>query len=107
MSYRVALSPGASDDIEAIIRYIGEHDSDHAAQRVLSGIESSIVSLTELAERGNMPKELVAIGIRRYRETHYKPYRIIYWVEEEAVTVALVADGRRDMQRLLARRLAR
>jgi toxin ParE1/3/4 len=48
---------------------------------------------------------LLALGIRDYRETFFKPYRIIYRVEGKRVYVYLIADGRRDMQSLLERRL--
>ena len=51
------------------------------------------------------PAELVALGIREYRETSFKPYRILYHVDGARVFVSLVADGRRDLQSLLARRL--
>ena len=39
------------------------------------------------------------------REVHFKPYRIVYRVLGEDVYVYLVADGRREMQALLSRRL--
>ncbi|MCY3667349.1 MAG: type II toxin-antitoxin system RelE/ParE family toxin, partial [Gemmatimonadetes bacterium] len=55
--------------------------------------------------RGNYPAELLDIGIREYREIFSKPYRIIYRVMENNVYVLLIADGRRDMQTLLQRRL--
>ena len=49
--------------------------------------------------------ELLDIGIREYREIFFKPYRIIYRVMGDKVYVLVVADGRRDMQALLQRRL--
>jgi len=45
------------------------------------------------------------MGIRDFREVHFKPYRIIYRVYGRRVVVFLMADGRRDMRALLARRL--
>ena len=41
----------------------------------------------------------------KYREIFFKPYRIIYRVMEDNVYVLVIADGRRDMQTLLQRRL--
>ena len=41
----------------------------------------------------------------KYREIFFKPYRIIYRVMEDNVHVLVIADGRRDMQTLLQRRL--
>ena len=56
-------------------------------------------------QRGTYPKELLAIGLREYREIFFKPYRIIYRVMNQNVYVMVIADGRRDMQALLQRRL--
>jgi toxin ParE1/3/4 len=64
-------------------------------------------ALSELPERGNVPKELSPLGITDYREVHYKPYRIIYRVIGSEVIVHGVLDGRRDMQSLLEGRLIR
>ena len=52
-----------------------------------------------------MPKELRSLGIRDYRQSFFKPYRVIYRIVNEHVVVYLSANGRRDMQSLLARRL--
>jgi toxin ParE1/3/4 len=40
-----------------------------------------------------------------YRQISFKPYRIIYRIADRHVIVYLIADGRRDMRTLLARRL--
>jgi toxin ParE1/3/4 len=61
--------------------------------------------LSEFPERGAYPKELLALGVREYREIFFKPYRIIYRVLNKNDYVLLIADGRRDMQSLLQRRL--
>jgi len=47
------------------------------------------------------------LGIRDYRQTWFKPYRVVYRVLERRVVIYLIADGRRDMQALLQRRLLR
>jgi len=62
-------------------------------------------SLATFPERGSHPKELLQLGIRDYRQTYFKPYRVIYRVVGQRVYVYLIVDGRRDMQTLLARRL--
>jgi toxin ParE1/3/4 len=43
--------------------------------------------------------------VRDFRETAFKPYRVIYRVEGKRVLVYVIADGRRDLQSLLSRRL--
>jgi toxin ParE1/3/4 len=72
---------------------------------VLTSIEKAFGSLSESTDRGAHPKELLALGIRDYREIFFKPYRVIYRVLGNIVHVFLIADGRRDMQMLLQRRL--
>ncbi|MBI9084032.1 MAG: type II toxin-antitoxin system RelE/ParE family toxin [Desulfobacterales bacterium] len=61
--------------------------------------------MAEFPERGVGPKELQALGILDYREIFFKPYRILYRVMAKSVYVLMIADGRRDIQRLLQRRL--
>jgi len=60
---------------------------------------------SESPERGTYPKELLALGIRDYREIFFKPYRVIYQVIGDKAHVLLIVDGRRDRQALLQRRL--
>jgi toxin ParE1/3/4 len=54
-----------------------------------------------MPQRGHCTPELVKIGIRDFRELHFKPYRIIYSIHGQEVIVKSVLDGRRDMQTLL------
>jgi toxin ParE1/3/4 len=107
MRFTVLLTRQAEDDIDAIYRYIAQHDCIENADRVLSGLEATLSRLDEFPERGNFPKELVEIGVAEFREAHYKPYRLIYRVTAKKVIVYCVLDGRRDMQSLLRRRLLR
>lgn len=107
MRFDVVLSADAERDIDGIIRYIKENDGPAHAERVLAGIERACTSLADYPHRGNVPKELISLGIREYREVHFKPYRIIYRVIGRRVAVYCVLDGRRDMQILLQLRLLR
>ena len=62
-------------------------------------------TLSSHPERGSIPKELRSLGMMEYRQVFFKPYRVMYRVHDDKVVVYLVADGRRDMQALLARRM--
>jgi toxin ParE1/3/4 len=64
-----------------------------------------VESLSQFPERGSYPKELAALGIKEYRQTFFKPYRMIYRVIGNQVMIYLIIDGRRDMQSVLERRL--
>jgi toxin ParE1/3/4 len=105
MSFSVLITDDAARDLEDLYDYIAWRDSFDAADYVLDAIEKVFSSLAEQPERGHYPIELLAVGIREYREVLFKPYRILYRVGDGTVTVYLVADGRRDMQQLLHRRL--
>jgi toxin ParE1/3/4 len=105
MPFVVILTADAARDLEELYRYIALHDAPGKAEHVLTGIEKVFGSLSESPDRGAYPKELLALGIRDYREIFFKPYRVIYRVLGNVVHVFLVADGRRDMQTLLQRRL--
>jgi toxin ParE1/3/4 len=72
---------------------------------VLDQLMQVVQSLSRFPERGSYPKELVSLGIKEYRQTAFKPYRVIYRVLGKQVVTYLIADGRRDMQSVLALRL--
>lgn len=105
MAFEVMLTEDAVHDLEGIYNYIAAHDAQESAAHVLDQIEKAFQNLAQLPERGAYPKELKVVGIRHFREVFFKPYRIVYQVLGETVYVMLIADGRRDMQALLQRRL--
>lgn len=76
-------------------------NANHVLDRLLEAVER----LAQFPERGSYPKELLALGIKDYRQTAFKPYRVIYRLLGSQVVVYLIVDGRRDMQSLLSRRL--
>ncbi len=105
MPFTVFLTDDAAYDLNELYDYIALHDALGKANSVLSKIEKVLFSLTESPERGAYPKELLSIGIHEYREVFFKPYRIIYRIIKKKIYVLLIADGRRDMESLLLRRL--
>ncbi|GMV49035.1 MAG: type II toxin-antitoxin system RelE/ParE family toxin [Nitrospira sp.] len=103
--YEVLLTQGAEQDLESICDYIAEFDCVANANDVLDRLMVVVEGLAQFPERGSYPKELMALGIKEYRQTALKPYRVIYRVIGRQVVIYLIIDGRRDMQSLLARRL--
>lgn len=103
--YNVLLTGGAEQDLEAIYDYIAEFDAPANADHVLDRLVASAEQLAVMPERGSYARELLDLGIKDYRQVFFKPYRIIYRVMGRDVVVFVIADGRRDMQSLLARRL--
>lgn len=103
--FEVLLTADAVGDLEALYGYIAAHDAPAKAEYVLDRIGKVVETLATFPERGSYPKELLALGVREYRQAFFKPYRLIYRVAGARVYVYLIADGRRDMQALLQRRL--
>ncbi len=103
--FEVFLTDGAVQDLEAIHDYISEFDCVANANHLLDALMEVVQSLSRFPERGSYPRELVGLGIKEYRQTLFKPYRVIYRVIGSQVIMYLIADGRRDMQSVLARRL--
>jgi Plasmid stabilization system protein len=105
MGYKVFLTDDAAYDLENLYDYIEYHDEPEKADYVLDKIEETFSSLAENPERGAYPNELLAVGLREYRELYFKPYCIIYRIIKKHVYVMVITDDRRDMQSLLQRRL--
>ena len=133
MIYKLLLTHSAERDLEDIYSYIAENDAQGKADYVLDKQTGKPVSLSPtlsrkrareqtnrcasftlpevtaslaaFPERGSYPKELLQLGIREYRQAHFKPYRLIYRVTGKQVFIYMIADGRRDMQMLLTRRM--
>ena len=105
MEFQVVVTEDAERDLEDIVTYIAKHDSPASAKRVLSRILEIADSLAAAPTRGSQPKELRGLGDQEYRQVFFKPYRLIYRVVGQRVAIYVIADGRRDMQSLLARRL--
>lgn len=104
MRLAVVLTEDAERDLEDIVTHSATHDSLQNAAHVLGRILEIAERLSTAPTRGSQPKELRGLGDQEYRQVFFKPYRLIYRVVGNAVAVYLIADGRRDMQSLLARR---
>ena len=104
-TYQVALDIEAERDLEEIAAHVAEHDSIPRAIDLIDRIEHQIEGLASLPNRRAYPKELLEYGNRDFRETYFKSCRILYRIVDKEVVVVLIADERRDMRSLLARRL--
>ena len=101
LTYIVLLTRDATDDLQAIYDYIAANDSPASAEYVIDQIEQTSRSLASFPERGVYPPELLKMGNKECREIFFKPYRIIYRIQNDTVYIMMIADGRRDLQPLL------
>ena len=107
MPCAVLLTEDAETDLQELYEYIVHFDSTQAADHVLDRLEEIASTLAGNPSRGSTTKELRSLGVGEYRQVFFKPYRIVYRVLDERVVIYLIADGRRNMQSLLSRRLLR
>ena len=107
MKYEVFITQDAEDDIFAIYDYIFRNDGENKASYVFQKLKETCLSLISFSDRGHTPPELERINVFNYKETHFKPYRIIYQIIENKVYIHCVFDGRRDLQEVLENRLFR
>lgn len=107
IEYRVRISPEAEQDLAEIIEYIANRDSVERAYYVLEKLLDVCEGLELHPNRGHYPPELLSLGVKSYREVHFKPFRIVYEVIAREVFILLIVDGRRSLQTILAQRLLR
>lgn len=105
--YHVVLTAGAEGDLDSICAHLELQRGPDAVDEWLDRFYQAIGSLETFPERGSMPPELAALGIRDFHQKQFKPYRIIYRVMEKNVFIMVVAHGSRDFQSLLQERLLR
>ena len=99
MAHRLAWSPEAIEDIEAIASYI-ERDSLWYARAVVSKIVETAEAIPDHPELGRFVPE---IDDRSIRERFVYSYRIIYRIEQERILVATVVHGSRLLEPLIPR----
>ena len=99
MAKRLAWSPEAVEDIEAIASYI-ERDSGYYARVVVSRIVSVAESISENPKIGRVVPE---IGESEYRERFVYSYRVIYRIERSRILLAAVIHGSRLLERIADR----
>lgn len=109
--FKVAWSPPALQDYFDLVDYVAA-DAPLTALSVSDRIERSAQSLRRFPQRGRRLPELVddpdvALmfeGIE-LRELIVKPWRLIYWIDGDRVTLAALIDSRMDGTAWMERQL--
>jgi addiction module RelE/StbE family toxin len=104
--FRVQWAEVAVRDLEEIVAFVAV-ESEQGAERLLRQIETRAASLESSPARGRVVPELARFQMRTWRELVIRPYRLVYRIEGDSVTVLAVFDARRDLEDLLLERLLR
>ena len=105
--YKVIIDPQAKLDLKELYFYVAVTDGVQSANKLLDALEETCYKLKKFPERGHIPPELRPTGIKSYLEILYKPYRIIYEIEDNLVYIHSVIDGRRNIKEILSDRFLR
>jgi toxin ParE1/3/4 len=103
--YTVTTTVMADEDIADIYNYALRNQSSERALSVLDTLENMVASLRFLPTRGTQISEVEIVSLGDYRQLISWPFRVIYRIEDHTVDVVAILDGRRDVVKLLARRL--
>jgi len=96
MARQVVWTEPAWDDVEATAEYIAR-DSDYYAAAFVREIRQAAESLCEMAERGQIVPEFEDDSVR---ELLVRPYRLVYRLKPEEVTILAVIHGARRARRV-------
>lgn len=105
MRFDVQLTDHAAADLAEIVAFVRERDGDLRAATLLTRFEHVVSDLSRFPSKGVVPRELAELGTHEFRQVHFKPWRVVYRIEERVVFVMLIVDGRRNLGAILARRL--
>ena len=83
--YKVLIDPKAKQDLKEIFLYVAANDNFEIAEKLLNSLEATCYKLEEYPERGHIPQELKLTGIKRFLEILYKPYRVVYELENKII----------------------
>ena len=96
MARQVVWTEPAWDDLESIAEYIARDSAAYAAAFV-SELKLAAASLGDLADRGQIVPEIDDESIR---ELLVKPYRLVYRISADHVTILTVVHGALRSRRL-------
>jgi plasmid stabilization system protein ParE len=96
------LAPEAAHDLFEIWRYINEQGTLETADRVESAIRDKIVFLSRHCAAGHWRKDLTNEPVKFFP---VYSYLIVYRPDPKPLQVVAILHGRRDVKKVLKRRL--
>jgi plasmid stabilization system protein ParE len=103
-SYQVIITSSAEEDLKELVDYIAVNEPG-IAFKIFDKLESRILSLSEMPERGRIVPELKDKEILAYREIIEAPWRIVYSFSDDIVYILFVIDGRRNVSDIFMKKL--
>jgi plasmid stabilization system protein ParE len=102
--FTVKLSQNAEKELNEIISFIAKNNP-RTALEIARKIKKKIFSLDHSPARGGYVPELLQKNITEFRQLTESPWRIIYRIDDDVVTVLTIIDSRRNTQDILLEKL--
>ena len=102
--YEVIMTQSAINDLNQIIDFIAQNNP-RTALVIMEKINKKVNSLCLFPYRGSYVPELLARGIKDYRQITENPWKIIYKIDGNIVNVLVIIDSRRNLQDILIKKL--
>ena len=102
MKRRYILAPQAARDLVDIWRYIKKESSRETADSVQSAIRSKFAYLAECPGGGHSRPDLTTAAVRFFP---VYSYLIVYRPETKPLQIVAVLHGRRDVTKILSKRI--
>jgi toxin ParE1/3/4 len=96
---RLVRSERSDDDVREVVQHLLREASASAALRFLDALEESYLLLQSQPEIGRLyaPENSELRGIRSWRVHRFERYLVFYQLLEDAVRIARVLHGSRDI----------
>lgn len=104
---KVVLLRAAEADLRDLKRYVVTNFGEDAWRKSFKKIRDAVAMIAQHPGVGRVPPELESLHITQYQQVLAGMNRIIYERRADTAYVHLICDDRRDLKRLLMRRLTR
>ena len=104
MNYKIVFLTSAEKDLKDIKSYIINNFSLATWQDTYSKLKDSVRNLKTFPFSGSIPEELERLNLTQYRQIISGMNRVIYEVRQKIIYIHIVADTRKDMNKLLTQR---
>jgi len=102
---KIEWSAIAANDLIGIADYLIAAESVEISNLVCQRILDRIDTLASLPWRGRTIPEVRELSMKEFREIIVPPYRILYKIQKNKVSVIGVMDGRRNLRDTITERV--
>jgi addiction module RelE/StbE family toxin len=100
----VKMTQNAENDLDEIIMFIAKNNP-RTSLEIMERIQNKIRTLDHFPNRGGYVPELLARNMKQYRQITEPPWKIVYKIKDNVVTILAIVDSRRNLQDVLIKKI--